>query len=344
MAFRGGALERSIGRRARWFEGRQKRGCGCCPAARYLRTTLRSGGAAQSQALAGLSELRALHLEVVGALRGVRALGRLQQLEDFSVNSVSGIDFKTFSGCRRLKHLGLGGLGSTKTLDGIEVLEALESLSLGGRRCPPISPIAHLPKLQGLGVRSIQAPPDFDAVGKMVQLRSLALQTGSPYTLKTAALFSDLEQLESLQCLALLEDKDLTPLARLKRLKYLCFYGTFPEDAVRRLQEQLPDCKIDLTTGTPPPARPALKVDLLTATQEDDGTWSVWQDLRAVLECDDNHAAEDAVKAEMKRTNPDVLRRIEFDSENDGFAAYVRSRDDLELLAAAIGALAKETA
>jgi hypothetical protein len=311
---------------------------------RYLRTNLRSGGAAQSHALAGLSELRGLHLEVFGALRGVRALGRLRQLEDFSVNSVSSIDFKTFSDCRRLKHLGLGALGSTKTLDGIEELETLEGLSLGGRRCPPISPIAHLPRLQNLSIASIQAPPILDVVGKMVQLRAFALQTGSPYTLKSAALFSELEQLESLQCLAHLEDKDLTPLARLKRLKYLCFYGTFPEDAVRWLQDQLPECKIDLTTGTPPAAVPEIKVGLLTAAQEEDGTWSVWQDLRVVLECDDNHAAEDGVRAEMERTNPEALRRIEFDSENDGFAAYVTSRDDLEALAAAIGALAKKTA
>ena len=313
---------------------------------RYLRTPLRAGGAAQSEALAALSELRTLHLEVLEALRGTSALGRLEHLEDFSINSVSSLNFEAFAGCRRLKYLRLGGLGSTKTLDGIERLEALESLSLAGRRCPPIGPLARLPNLEMLSLGSSQPPPDLEVIGGMTRLRSLSLSIGSvssPYTLKGAALFFALDRLEGLQCLAHLADKDLSPLARLKRLKYLCFYGTFPEEAVRRLQEQLPDCKLDLTTGEAPPARAEIKVGLLTASREDDGTWSVSQDLRLILDHDDNHAAEDALRAHLKRTNPDALKRMVFDSERDGFAASVKTRDDLEQLATAVAALAAAT-
>lgn len=313
------------------------------PGLRYLRMPLRAGGAAQSEALAALSELRTLHLEVLQPLRGTSALGRLEHLEDFSINSVSSLDFKAFAGCRGLKYLHLGGLGRTKALDGIERLEALERLSLGGRRCPPISPLARLPNLEMLSIDTSQPPPDLEIIGRMTRLRSLSLSIGSvssPYTLKEAALFSSLDRLEGLQCLAHLADKDLSPLGGLKRLKYLCFYGTFPDEAVRRLQEQLPGCKLDLTTGEAPPARAEIKVGLLTASCEDDGTWSVWQDLRLVLHHDDNHAAEDALRAELKRTNPEALERIVFDSECDGFAAYVRTREDLEHLAAAIAAIA----
>ena len=89
----------------------------------------------------------------------------------------------------------MGGLGSTKTLDGIERLEALETSSPGARRCPPISPVTRLPKPGNyLDIRTVQPPPHLEAIGQMIRLRSLSLYIGSlssPYTLKSAALFSE---------------------------------------------------------------------------------------------------------------------------------------------------------
>ena len=144
-------------------------------------------------------------------------------------------------------------------------------------------------------------------IGELTNLRSLSLYIGSassPFTLQSVALFSKLKRLEGLQCLAFLEDRDLTPLAALENLKYLCLWGTFPEAEVRWLRERLPDCKIDLTTGTTPALALETKFGPLSAIQDEDGRWTVFQDLRLILDHETNHEAEDAVRAQLARSNP----------------------------------------
>jgi hypothetical protein len=311
---------------------------------KYLKTTLRSGRAEQARALASMPELRHLDLEVGEALRGANALGRLSNLESFSVNSVSSLDFKAFAECRQLRDLALGGLGSTKSLEGIEHLSALTSLSISGRRSPPIAPLRSLRGLERLSLSTLSPPPDVEVIGELTGLTSLFYYPGSVssiFTVPTGALFSELERLQSLKCMAFLGDGDLAPFAKLERLEYLCFLGTFPEAQVRWLQERLPACKLDLTVGEPVPAAPRIEIGPIEAFQEEDGTWSVFQDLRLILDLPDNHVIEDAVRAQLRRTNPEASSRVEFDSENDVFAAAVKDREALEALVAAVSALSK---
>jgi hypothetical protein len=310
---------------------------------RYLKTTLRSGGADQARALAEMSELRQIDLEVGEALRGANAFGGLPNLESLSINSVSKLDFKAFSGCRQLRSLELGGLGSTKSLEGIEHLHGLTSISISGRRPLPLGPLRGLRRLEHLSLTTLEPPPDVEVIGQLIGLTSLFYYPGSVssvFTVATGAMFSKLERLRSLKCMAFLGDGDLTPFARLERLEYLCFLGTFPEAKVRWLQERLPACKLDLTVGEPPSTRPEIEIGPLKAWQEGDETWSVFQDLRLILDCPDNHAVEDSVRAELHRAQPEALARVEFDSENDAFAATLKDRGALEALAAAVGTLA----
>jgi hypothetical protein len=313
---------------------------------RYLKTTLLSGRAEQARALAEMPELRQLDLQVAEAQRGANALGRLSNLESLSINAVSGLDFKAFSGCRSLRDLGIGGLGTTKSFEGIERLEGLRSLSISGRRALPLAPLRSLRALENLAITVLQPPPDLDVIGDLTGLKALFYYPGSVSsvaTVPTGTLFSKLERLEHLKCMAFLGDGDLTPFAELKRLTYLCFLGTFPEAKVAWLEERLPACKLDLTVGEPPAEPPKVAVGPLEAWQEDDGRWSVFQDLRLILDHPSNHAAEDAVRAELRRSNPEALGRVEFDSEHDAFAVTLKDRDDLEALAAAVTALASKS-
>jgi hypothetical protein len=308
------------------------------PNLRLLQTTLPTGQAAQCRSIAALAALRCLRLQSWKPLSGLDALGGLERLEELEVQRFSRFNFKSFAGCRQLRSL---SLGTSVDLAGIEALPALESLALGGRRTMTLAPLKQLPRLQFLDLSPGRAPKDLEVIGQLTNLRSLAVLIGSassPYTLESAALFSGLERLEGLQCLAFLEDRDLTPLAGLRNLKYLCFWGTFPVEQVRWLQQRLPDCELDLTTGPAQP--PETKFGPLIGIRDDEGRWTVFQDLRSILDHETNHDAEHAVMAHLASSNPRVLKRVTFDSEVDAFCVYADSGDDIQSVADAIEALA----
>jgi hypothetical protein len=311
------------------------------PRLRFLHTTLTSGRAEQCRALSKLSALRVLRLESAKPLSGVEALGGLENLEEISIDRVARFDLRGLRGCRSLTTM---NLSSSVELDGIEGLSGLRALSLDGRRAVPLAPLKGLPRLEALALGYLQAPPDLDVVGELAALRHLSLAIGSassPFTLAGTRLFANLKELETLDCQTLFTDTDLTPLAGLKNLKYVCFLGAFPEERVEWLQKQLPHCKLDLTTGKPPVRPPEVQFGLLSASDVG-GRWTVFQDLRLVLGKEDNHDAEDAVKAHLERANPQLLQRLEFDSEADGFSFYAKSPDDVRAVAAAIEALTKQ--
>jgi hypothetical protein len=312
------------------------------PKLRLLQTTLPSGQAAQCRSIAALAALRCVRLQSWKPLSGLDALGGLEHLEELEVQRFSRFNFKSFAGCRQLRSL---SLGMSTDLAGIEALPALESLALGGRRAMTLAPLKQLPRLEILDLSPGRAPADLQVIGELTNLRSLALLIGSassPHTLDSAALFAGLKRLEGLQCLALLEDRNLTPLAGLRDLKYLCFWGAFPEQCVRWLQAQLPDCEIDLTTTSPPPSPPReTKFGPLSAIRDEDGRWTVFQDLRLILlDHETNHDAEDAVITHLATSNPHVLQRVTFDSEADAFCIYADSGDDIQRVADAVEALA----
>ena len=306
-----------------------------------MQTTLPSGHAAQCRTIAGLTQLRWLRLQSWKPLSGVDALSRLDHLEELDVQRFTRFNFKAFARCSQLRTL---SLGTSVDLTGIEALPTLTSLSIGGRRAGTLAPLKLLPRLANLGLSPGHPPPDLEVIGELTNLRSLSLYIGSassPFTLQSVALFSKLKRLEGLQCLAFLEDRDLTPLAALENLKYLCLWGTFPEAKVRWLRERLPDCKIDVTTGTTPALALETKFGPLSAIQDEDGRWTVFQDLRLILDYESNHEAEDAVRAQLARSNPRLLKRVTFDSEADAFCVYADCDADIQGVADAIDALVK---
>ena len=217
---------------------------------RFLRTKLLSGTAGQCRSLARVSSLRILRLFCAKPLAGVNALGNLEELEELEVDRTLKVDLKAFSRCRHLRQL---FVGTATNVSGFATVQPLESLALGGRQCPPLGELRELPRLGSLNVATSFPPADLEVVGELTNLRALSLAIGSvlsPAQLPSTRIFSKMHQLETLHCQVTLKDKDLSPLAELTNLKYLMFLGTFPPDEVRRLQEKLPGCKIDLTTSS----------------------------------------------------------------------------------------------
>jgi hypothetical protein len=313
---------------------------GRLPRLRLLHTKIACQRAAICRSLAGLRQLRVLRLESPKSLHGVEALGRLEHLRELRIERVARLDLGAFAGCQQLRSL---NLGTSIGIEGIEALQRLERLSLGGRRAVGLAPLKGLPKLACLGIGSLVAPPDLEVVGELVNLRSLSMTLGSvsaPVALKGAAMFSNLKRLQRLLCTTLLENKDLTPLGGLAHLKYLAFWGAFPEKAVQWLQDRLPDCRLDLTIAKSPARERETCFGVLTAIRDDDGRWTVFQDLRLLLSRADNYAAEDAVKAHLVRANPRLLKRVTFDSEAHAFCVYAKSGDDIQSVADAVAALA----
>jgi len=46
-----------------------------------------------------------------------------------------------------------------------------------------------------------------------------------------------------------------------------------------------------------------------------------------------NHAAEQLLKRTLKRIAPDLLRRIDFDTEGDGVAVFAEAENDIRTVA-----------
>jgi hypothetical protein len=308
---------------------------------KLLRTTVLEGRASQMKAIASMPSLRAIDLLCEQPMRGAKALGGLHELEFLAVNKAQGLGLKDLVACKRLRAISIGSL---ETLDGAEELESLESLSLGGKQCPPLAPLRHARRLAKLTIESRHPPLDLEVIGELVGLRSLDLNPGSissTVTLKSTKMFARLSDLEVLRCFTQLADQDLTPLAGLSKLKYLCFLGSFPEPRVRWLRERLPSCKVDLTVGESPTPRAEEHLGVVVASQLEDGGWSIFEDLTELLGMDTNHDVQAAVERVLRGKARKALERIELDSERDAFNANAKSLDDLRAVAAAIESLVR---
>lgn len=61
--------------------------------------------------------------------------------------------------------------------------------------------------------------------------------------------------------------------------------------------------------------------------------WSIYEELTGGLGVQTNHAAEQALRRTMKKIAPDLLRRVEFDTEGDGVAVYADTESDIRAVA-----------
>jgi hypothetical protein len=67
--------------------------------------------------------------------------------------------------------------------------------------------------------------------------------------------------------------------------------------------------------------------------------WSIYDDLADVLDVETNYAAEQQVRRLMKKIAPEVLRRIDFDTEAGGVGIYAKTEADIRAVATILGGI-----
>jgi hypothetical protein len=185
---------------------------------------------------------------------------------------------------------------------------------------------------------------DLEALTKLKHLTFLrtVLTSASASQCKSLANLSELRILR-LDCVKKLRGVEI--LGRLPHLEELTINRVEPFDlaalsscrSLRRLH--LNGHEIDLAAaraGRPQQEEP---IEPITVSQTEDGRWTLYQDLSASLDCDDNHKVEALVKAQLRRTDEAAAKRVTFDSEADAFCVYALSRDDVDKVVAAVEAL-----
>jgi hypothetical protein len=197
--------------------------------------------------LASLTKLRLLRTDAPG---GWTKLAHQQLLENVAAEGPRLTDLGAMSGWRRLSRLWLSG-GPLKTLVGLDGLPRLEWLSLGFLELQDLGPLAGLPSLAVLHLRSLTQIRSLDAAASLPALRELRIEGAYEprYRMRIASL-TPLRRANSLERLAMtytsLEDGDLSPLADIAGLNHVEIPTELAEQAAR-LRGLRPD--LDVVVG-----------------------------------------------------------------------------------------------
>jgi hypothetical protein len=152
--------------------------------------------------------------------------------------------------------------------------------------------------------------------------------------------------LENLRELVLLGtnigDGDLSPLIGLPKLQKVVF-GWHLEADVDKLKIARPDIEID--HHLPPGKQSGIveRVGQITIHGPigESRRWSIYEELTDGLGVQTNDAAEQALQRTMKKVAPDLLRRVEFDTEGDGVAVFADAERDIRAVAKILDGMLK---
>ena len=127
------------------------------------------------------------------------------------------------------------------------------------------------------------------------------------------------------------------PLAELPRLRRLWLIQIAKVEALRAAR---PDIAIYYHYDhhpLPDPKREALKerVGAVTIWKPGEGLeqWSIFQSLAPDLGLETNYAAESRIKREVKRRDPGLAKRLEWDTEGGAVGVYANSEADIRTVA-----------
>lgn len=279
----------------------------------------------------GLTNLRWLALEY---WKGLPSLSELVNLERAELMEASFANLIAFQGWKKLRSLALSGRG-VKSLEGIGALDSLEELFLGGLGIQDLSPLAAAVNLQRLRLVGLNHVKDFGAINRLENLRSLVIELGSITStghLEDIDFITGLEHLEELEIAgALVDDGRLDAIFSLPQIRRVNLMGKFG-DQVERLRRQKPGCEIHVIPLLPEEVS-EIQVGALKIRRVEKDLWSIIQDLSELLGIENNFAAERAVRQVIRQRDPDLINRLEFDSDADFLALYARSETDIRRVA-----------
>jgi hypothetical protein len=242
---------------------------------------------------------------------GVEPLGEFAGLRRLAVNAWPEDSVEPLAGLTELRRLQLTagkGLQHLARLERLEVLElTLESGSLAGfKRFAGWQRLRRL-EVSGRALRSL------DGIEALAALEALVLR-------RTAV-------------------KDLAPLAGAPALRWVALDERFSAGQVQALRAARPEVEIDWTAPEQEPA-PTGTVGPVRYRRLDLGAWAIHQDVTAILDVDDNLAAENRVRGALADDDLDLLARLTLDSDAEALSVHATTASDIRRAAALIAALA----
>ena len=280
------------------------------------------------------------YLDVIGPAKGWAKLRECVQLEAAHLFDVQIANLRRWNTWTRLRRFTLSGRG-VGSLAGLEAFEQLEELTLLNLRMDDLSPLRELPRLTTLTLRMVPGGVDLESVAALPALRALVIEGHAAAdvldlpTMRPLAKAAALEEL--VLCETRVEDGDLMPLAELPRLRRLWLIQIAKVEALRAAR---PDIAIYYHYDhhpLPDPKREALKerVGAVTIWKPGEGLeqWSIFQSLAPDLGLETNYAAESRIKREVKRRDPGLAKRLDWDTEGGAVGVYANSEADIRTVA-----------
>jgi hypothetical protein len=292
-----------------------------------------------------VSELHNLTYLRISGGKGWASLRSCVQLDEAHLIDVRMANLRRWNTWKRLRHLVLAGSG-LKSLAGIEAMERLETLTLIMVAVDDLSPIRELLNLREVTFRYVRGCRDLTGLVRLPELRRLTIDQSVVSdrdivhieTLRPLAAFPHLEEVVLLG--TAIDDGDLSPLAELPDLRKVRL-GSHSGADVERLRLARPDLVIEYTA---PPAKSndlTERIGQVTIRHPGGGSnvWSIYDDLAGALNVETNYAAEQQVRRVLKKLAPEVLRRIDFDTEAGGVGIYAKTEADIRTVATILGGL-----
>jgi hypothetical protein len=298
-------------------------------------------GADTVKPLAAMQRLERLHAH---AARGWTALASCEALQEVTAQEAQIANLRAFKRWTRLRELTLTGRG-VKSLAGLEAFEQLETLALLNFRLDDLSPLRQLAHLQSLLMRMPARGIDLESVAAVPHLRSLVIDDGE-FRLPTIRALAAAPALEELTLEPAVDDGNLIPLAEIRTLRKVRL-GVIKDAALRDSAEALrrarPDVQVQFDYVAPDPKYEKLKerVGEITIRRPGEGLeqWSIFESLAERLDLQTNPAAEARLKRELKKRDPELLKRLEWDTEGGNVGVYADSEDDIRVVAQAANEL-----
>lgn len=290
----------------------------------------------------GMLELEYLHLR--GPAKGWAELRHCTKLEEAHLIEVQIANLRRWNTWSRLRKLTLSGRG-VKSLAGLEALQNLEELTLLNLNMSDLSSLRDMPRLKSLQLRMADTV-DLGSVASIPGLRSFVIdssrrdgafvQLQSVHPLQRASALEEIVLLETV-----IEDGDLLPLADLAHLKKVRLGSMIAAD-VEKLRAARPDLQIDYM---PPDTRfDGLREKAGHVTIQKPGAgleqWSIFEDLASLLGVSTNYAAESRLRREIRKKDPELARRLEWDTEAGAVGCYGANEADIRSVADIVNQLA----
>jgi len=271
-------------------------------------------------------------------VKAIAPIWKLPDLEELILRNVPLRSLRQAAGASRLRSLS----APLRSLEGAAALEHLRELRVDSdRQCPPVASLASLPHLVSLHIRADSMPDDPEQIGRINRLRRLVLDLGYMGNIPEITSLDFLAHLDELRELVImkvrLSSKDVTPIQELPRLRRLKLVGEFGPglkalvDKRKRRKGVVTDVHVVELSDEPPS---------LCEPRRIGGIWSIFEDLTAPLRVKTNYRAEELIVSALKKAAPKVLPRIEFDTEAGAFSASANAREDIDILARLIRAMA----